>query len=46
MSGLGNPEVKARAARTGRNPAIGETIQIKACKKVAFRAAKEPKDAI
>jgi DNA-binding protein HU-beta len=38
--------VKARAARTGRNPATGETIQIKASKKVAFRAAKELKEAI
>jgi DNA-binding protein HU-beta len=46
MSGLGILEVKARAARMGRNPATGETIQIKASKKVAFRAAKELKDAI
>ena len=46
MSGLGTLEVKARAARMGRNPATGETIQIKASKKVAFRPAKELKDAI
>lgn len=46
MSGLGTLEVKSRAARTGRNPATGETIQIKASKKVAFRPAKELKDAI
>ena len=46
MSGLGILEVKTRAARTGRNPATGETIQIKASKKVAFRAAKELKEAI
>jgi DNA-binding protein HU-beta len=46
MSGLGILEVKARAARTGRNPATGETIQIKASKKVGFRAAKELKEAI
>jgi nucleoid DNA-binding protein len=37
MSGLGILEVKNRTARTGRNPATGETIQIKASKKVAFR---------
>jgi DNA-binding protein HU-beta len=46
MSGLGILEVKARAARMGRNPATGETIQIKASKKVAFRPAKELKEAI
>jgi DNA-binding protein HU-beta len=46
MSGLGILEVKTRAARMGRNPATGETIQIKAGKKVAFRPAKELKDAI
>jgi DNA-binding protein HU-beta len=46
MSGLGILEVKARAARTGRNPATGETIQIKASKKVGFRPAKELKEAI
>jgi DNA-binding protein HU-beta len=46
MSGLGTLEVKSRAARTGRNPATGESIQIKASKKVAFRPAKELKEAI
>jgi DNA-binding protein HU-beta len=46
MSGIGILEVKMRAARTGRNPATGETIQIKASKKVGFRAAKELKTAI
>jgi DNA-binding protein HU-beta len=46
MSGLGTLEVKARSARTGRNPATGETIPIEASKKVAFRPAKEPKQAI
>ena len=44
--GLGTLQVRKRAARTGRNPATGETIQIKASKKVAFRAAKELKEAI
>jgi DNA-binding protein HU-beta len=46
MSGLGILEVKTRAARMGRNPATGEPIQIKASKKVAFRAAKELKAAV
>src|ERR1700753_521322 len=43
---LGVLEVRKRAARTGRNPATGETIEIKASKKVAFRAAKELKEAV
>jgi DNA-binding protein HU-beta len=46
MSGVGILEVKTRAARTGRNPATGETLQIKASRKVAFRPAKELKEAI
>ena len=46
MSGLGILEVKTRAARTGRNPVTGESIQIKASKKVGFRPAKELKEAI
>jgi DNA-binding protein HU-beta len=46
IGGLGILEVKKRAARMGRNPATGEAIKIKASKKVAFRAAKELKEAI
>jgi DNA-binding protein HU-beta len=46
MSGLGTLEVRQSAARTGRNPATGEPIQIKASKKVAFRPAKELKEAV
>jgi DNA-binding protein HU-beta len=46
IGGLGILQVKKRAARMGRNPATGEAIKIKASKKVAFRAAKELKDAI
>ena len=46
MSGLGTLEVKNRPARQGRNPATGETIQIAASKKVAFRPAKELKEAV
>ncbi|MBW4025420.1 MAG: HU family DNA-binding protein [Proteobacteria bacterium] len=44
INGLGVLEVKSRAARTGRNPATGEIIQIKASKKIAFRAAKAFKE--
>ena len=44
--GLGILQVRKRAARLGRNPATGEQIQIKASKKVAFRAAKELKEAV
>ncbi len=46
IGGLGIIEVKNRPARMGRNPATGESIQIKASKKIAFRAAKELKEAI
>lgn len=46
LAGLGILEVKNRAARAGRNPATGETIQIAASKKIAFRPAKELKEAI
>jgi DNA-binding protein HU-beta len=44
--GLGILQVRKRAARVGRNPSTGEPIQIKASKKVAFRAAKELKEAV
>ncbi len=44
--GLGILQVRKRAARVGRNPATGEPIQIKASKKVTFRAVKELKEAI
>ena len=44
--GLGILQVRKRAARMGRNPATGEAIKIKASKKIAFRAAKELKEAI
>jgi DNA-binding protein HU-beta len=46
LVGLGVLHVRKRAARMGRNPATGEPIQIKASKKVAFRAAKELKEAV
>ena len=46
IAGLGILQVRNRAARMGRNPATGEPIQIKASKKVAFRASKELKEAV
>jgi DNA-binding protein HU-beta len=46
LVGLGILQVRHRAARMGRNPATGEPIQIKASKKVAFRASKELKEAV
>ncbi len=46
MAGLGILQVRKRAARMGRNPATGETIKIPAKKKIAFRAAKELKEAV
>ncbi|MFY9784640.1 MAG: HU family DNA-binding protein [Pseudolabrys sp.] len=39
IAGLGILRVRNRAARVGRNPATGEVIQIKASKRVAFRAS-------
>jgi DNA-binding protein HU-beta len=41
VNGLGTLEVRKREARTGRNPATGETLQIAPSKMVAFRPAKE-----
>jgi DNA-binding protein HU-beta len=46
LVGLGILQVRKRAARIGRNPMTGEQIQIKAKKKVAFRASKELKEAV
>ena len=46
LTGLGILQVRSRAARMGRNPATGEAMQIKASKKIAFRPAKELKDAV
>jgi DNA-binding protein HU-beta len=46
IGGLGTLEVRKREARTGRNPATGEMMQIAASKKVAFRPAKELKEAV
>lgn len=46
IPGLGKIVLVNRKARMGRNPATGETIQIKAKKVVKFRVAKAAKDAI
>ena len=43
LTGLGMLQVRALPARMGRNPATGEAVEIKASRKVAFRAAKELK---
>lgn len=46
IPGLGILMVKKTKARMGRNPATGETIKIAAKKKVAFRVAKDLKQAV
>lgn len=44
--GFGTFDVRARAAREGRNPATGEKIQIKASNSVGFKAGKALKDSV
>lgn len=44
--GFGTFSVKARAARTGRNPKTGEPIQIEAANIPGFKAGKSLKDAV
>jgi DNA-binding protein HU-beta len=46
LVGFGTFAVKARAARTGKNPKTGEAIEIAACKVPGFAAGKALKDAI
>lgn len=46
LIGFGTFEVKEVAAKTGRNPKTGEQIEIAACKKPSFSAAKALKDAV
>lgn len=46
LIGFGTFEQRSRAARTGKNPQTGETIQIKASKTVAFKPGKTLKDAV
>ena len=46
MVGFGTFLVRERAARTGRNPQTGSSINIKAAKVPAFKAGKALKDAV
>lgn len=46
LIGFGSFEVQERIARTGRNPATGDEIQIAASKVPRFKAGKGLKDAI
>ncbi|MDA7584835.1 HU family DNA-binding protein [Luminiphilus sp. nBUS_16] len=46
LVGFGTFSVKHRAAREGRNPRSGETIQIKASNAPGFKAGKALKDAV
>jgi DNA-binding protein HU-beta len=46
LVGFGTFSVRPRAARTGRNPRTGETIQIKASNNPGFKAGKALKDAV
>lgn len=46
LVGFGTFSVKARAARTGRNPRTGEAIQIKASNNPGFKAGKALKEAV
>jgi DNA-binding protein HU-beta len=46
IAGFGTFSVRDRAARSGRNPQTGETIQIAASKSPGFKAGKAFKDAV
>ena len=46
LIGFGTFEVKDRAAKTGRNPATGEAIEIAASKQIKFSAGKAFKDKV
>ena len=46
LTGFGTFELRERAARTGRNPQTGETMQVAASKAPAFKAGKAFKDAV
>lgn len=46
ITDFGTFEVRERAARTGKNPRTGETIEISASKVPAFKAGKTLKDAV
>ncbi len=44
VSGFGQFKIQDRAARQGRNPATGESMDIPASRKLAFVAAKQVRD--
>lgn len=46
LTGHGTYKVSARAARQGRNPRTGETINIPASKSAVFKAGKALKDEV
>jgi len=46
VPGFGSFSLSERAARKGRNPATGESINIKASKTVRFKVGKELKEAV
>jgi len=46
LVGFGTFNVKERAARTGRNPQTGATLEIKASKVPSFKAGKALKEAV
>jgi len=46
LTGLGTFKVTHRAARTGRNPSTGETIQIAAKNVLKFKASKSAEEEI
>lgn len=46
LMGFGSFVVRDRAARTGRNPKTGDTVQIKASKVAVFKAGKALKEAV
>lgn len=46
LTGFGNFKVTERAARTGRNPKTGESLEIAASKVPSFKAGKALKEAV
>lgn len=46
MAGVGVFKVRARKARTARNPKTGESVQVPEKKTVGFKASRELKEAI
>lgn len=46
ITGLGVIEIRERAARTARNPATGEPVQVAASRKLVFRPERELKEAV